>query len=75
MTISFFTKQQNLILIQIENADNKINLIEKLKLGLERVENVGKGGNAGYQHFLLCPVFSKDFFLRVVISWNFVVKG
>ena len=41
MTISFFTKQQNLILIQIENADNKINLIEKLKLGLERVENVG----------------------------------
>ena len=23
--------------------------------GLKRVENIGKGGNAGYQHFLLFP--------------------
>ena len=35
-------------------ADNKINVNEKLKFGLERIENiVGKGENAGYQHFLL----------------------
>ena len=36
-------------------ADKKINLNEKkIKLVLGRVENtVGKGGNAGYQHFLL----------------------
>ena len=37
-------------------ADDKINLNEKLKLVLGRVENiVGKGENAGYQHFLLFP--------------------
>ena len=37
-------------------ADNKLNLAEKLKFVLERVENiVGKGENAGYQHFLLFP--------------------
>ena len=35
-------------------ADDKINVTEKLKfvLGLEE-NNVGKGENAGYQHFLL----------------------
>ena len=37
-------------------ADDKINVTENLKLVLERVENViGKGENAGYQHFLLFP--------------------
>ena len=37
-------------------ADNKIKLAEKLKFVLGRVENiVGKGENAGYQHFLLVP--------------------
>ena len=41
----------------------------KLKMMIsvsDRVENiVGKGENAGYQHFLLFPImFSKDFFLR-----------
>ena len=37
-------------------ADNKINVNIKLKLGFGRVENiVGKGENAGYQHFLLFP--------------------
>ena len=31
-------------------------MTEKLKFVLERVENiVGKGENAGYQHFLLFP--------------------
>ena len=35
-------------------ADGKINLKEKLKFDLGRAENiVGKGENAGYQHFLL----------------------
>ena len=35
-------------------ADDKINVTEKLKVILGRVENiVGKGENAGYQHFLL----------------------
>ena len=43
-------------------ADDKINVTEKLKVLLERVENiVGKGENAGYQHFLLFPqCFQKD---------------
>ena len=37
-------------------ADGKINVTEKLKFVLERAENiVGKGENAGYQHFLLFP--------------------
>ena len=37
-------------------ADDKINVTEKLKFGSERIENiVGKGKNAGYQHFLLFP--------------------
>ena len=36
--------------------DDKINVTEKFKLVLGNVENiVGKGGNAGYQHFLLFP--------------------
>ena len=34
-------------------ADDKMNVNEKLNYGLGRVENiVGKGVNAGYQHFL-----------------------
>ena len=38
-------------------ADNKINVYEKLKFDLVRVENiVGKGENAGNQHFLLFPL-------------------
>ena len=37
-------------------ADNKINVTEKFKFVLGRLENiVGKGENAGYQHFLLFP--------------------
>ena len=35
-------------------ADDKINVNEKFKIGLGRVESiVGKGENAGHQHFLL----------------------
>ena len=37
-------------------AGNKINVTYVTKFVLGRVENnVGKGGNAGYQHFLLFP--------------------
>ena len=37
-----------------EFPDDKSNLAQKLKFVLGRVENiVGKGDNAGYQHFLL----------------------
>ena len=37
-------------------ADHKIDVTEKLKIVLERLENiVGKVENAGYQHFLLFP--------------------
>ena len=37
-------------------ANDKINVEEKLKYVFGRVENiVGKGENAGYQHFLLFP--------------------
>ena len=37
-------------------AHNKINVTEKLKFVMRRVENiVEKGENAGFQHFLLFP--------------------
>ena len=37
-------------------ADDKINVTENLIFVLGQVENiVGKGENAGYQHFLLFP--------------------
>ena len=36
-------------------ADNKISLNEKLELVLGRIENMGKGENTGFQHFLLFP--------------------
>ena len=43
-------------------ADDTLYLAEKLKFVLEKKENiVGKGENAGYQHFLLFPqCFQKD---------------
>ena len=55
-------------------AANKINVKEKLKFGLGSEENiVGKGENAGYQHFLLFPqCFQKTFLsgsLKVGIVW------
>ena len=56
-------------------AGNKINVTEKLKFVLNRVENiVGIVENAVYQHFLLFPIcFSKTSFagsLKVGIVWN-----
>ena len=55
-------------------ADEKINMTEKSKSVLRRVENtVGKGENAGYQHFLLFPQrfqnASYTGLLEVVIVW------
>ena len=55
-------------------ADNKSNVIQNLKFVLGRVENiVGKGENAGYQHFVLFPqCFQKLSFsgsLKVRIVW------
>ena len=45
-------------------ADDKINLAEKLKFVSGKVENiVGKGENAGYQHFSpFSTMFSKGFY-------------
>ena len=57
-------------------ADDKINVTEKKnKFVLGGVENiVGKGENAGYQHFLLFPqCFQKASFsrsLKVVLVWQ-----
>ena len=55
-------------------ADDKIKMTENLKFVLGRVENtVGKGENAGYQHFLLfLQCFQKDSFSgssKVGIVW------
>ena len=45
-------------------ADDNLNVYQKLKFALGRVENiVGKGENAGYQHFLpFPPCFQKASF-------------
>ena len=55
-------------------ADDNLNVYQKLKFALGRVENiVGKRENAGYQHFLLFPqYFQKASFLgllKVGIMW------
>ena len=51
-------------------ADVKINVTEKLTFVLGRVENiVGKGENAGYQHFLFfLQCFQKVSFLGVSLN-------
>ena len=56
------------------SANDKIKVTKKLKFGLGRVENtVGKGENAGHQHFLLFQqCFQKASFsesLKVGIVW------
>ena len=57
--------------------DDKINVNQNLKFDMGWVENiVGKGENAGYQHFLLFPqCFQKAPFFRVVKSRDCVVQG
>ena len=55
-------------------ADYKSNVTQTIKVVFHRIENiVGKGENAGYQHFLLFPqCFQKAFSYsasKVVIVW------
>ena len=55
-------------------ADDKINVTQTLKCAMGRTENtVGKGENAGLQHFLVFPqCFQKATFsglLKVLIAW------
>ena len=49
-------------------ADSKLNVFQKLKFTLGRVENIlGNGEIAGYQHFLLFPqCFLKATFSRLL---------
>ena len=58
-------------------ADDKIIATQKIELYYGSVENiVGKGENAGYQHFLLCrQCLQKVFYSRVVRSRDCVVKS
>ena len=68
-----FPKRQQFRLAQIESinfTDDNFNVIQMALYFYDTVENnVGKGENAGYQHFLLFPrdVF-KNFLLKVVKS-------
>ena len=46
-------------------ADNKIKVLKMMIFVFDRVENiVGKGENAGYQHFLLFPQCFQRFFTQ-----------
>ena len=59
-------------------ADDKINVNHKLKFDMGRVEKiVGKGENAGYQHFLLFPQYFQNeaFFFRKIKNQDCAVKG
>ena len=60
-----------------KHADDKFKVAKIMIFVLDRVENiVGKGENAGYQHFLLFPqCFQKASFLGVVKSRDCVVKS
>ena len=53
----FLTKQQRLDWTKFKAfAENKSNIAEMMISVSDRIENVmGKGENAGYQHFLLFP--------------------
>ena len=72
----FFTKQKNFILVQIQNFCRWQNKCDR-KFVMGWQENiVGKGENAGYQHFLLfLQCFQKVSFtglLKVGIMWQIV---
>ena len=57
-------------------GDDKINVTEKLKFVCARVKIiVGKGENAGNQHFLVFPLCFLSLFYRVVKSRDCVVKS
>ena len=69
--INFLPNDQILDLSEFKAfADDNLNVYQKLKFALGKVENiVVKGENAGYQHFSPFPtMFSKDLFFRVVKS-------
>ena len=67
--VNFSPNDKFLDFSKLEAFADKINGNEKLKIVLERAVNiVGKGENAGYPHFLLFPMFSKEFLFRVVKS-------
>ena len=54
---------------------SKINVTQTLKFALGRVENiVGKGENAGFQHFLLVPQYFQELTF-VIKSQDSEVKG
>ena len=55
----------------------KMNVTEKVKCVVEKVKDiVGKGENAGLPAFSpFLTMFSKGFFLKVVESQEWVVKG
>ena len=82
ISVSTLYPNNNILETSILNkfADIKINVTEKLKYRFGRIENiVGKGENAGCQHFLLFPqCFQKAsffFFFQVIKSRDCVVKG
>ena len=60
-----------------EFAGDKLNMIQKLKFLLDRLESiVEKGEDAGYQHFpLYLECFQKASLLGVLKSQDCVVKG
>ena len=64
----------------IASADNKFGVAEIMGFVFERVENiVGKGENAGYQHFLLfLRRFQKASYpemLKVRLLWQRVISN
>ena len=68
MTIFYWTKLKAF-------ADHKLNIVKMIILLLGRIESiVGKGENAGYQHFLLFPQcfqkVSSSGSLKVGIVWE-----
>ena len=74
ITLNSLPKDEVLELSKLKAfADDKIDVTQKLKFGLQRIENiVGKGENA----FSPFPsMFSKDPFLRVVLSHYCVLKS
>ena len=76
MSINTFPDDKNLTLYKLKAfADDKINATKMIISVSDRVENiVGKGENAGNQHFLLFPqCFEKASFpdmSKGVIAWE-----
>ena len=76
-SLKSFPNDKILYVIKFKSfADDKINVAQMMVSVLVGVENiVGKGENAGYQHFLLfLTMFSKGFFLGVGKSQDYVVS-